>query len=195
MALPKRSMLSVEEYLQLDEDSYEARYEYIDGDLRMLAGGTPDHSKIAGNIITVLNNALSEDSCEVYTSDLRVQLSASRYVYPDVVVCCDEQEPEDGNMLLYPRLVVEVLSPGTEAYDRGQKLTYYRACSTIQEYVLVNTQRPFIELFRREADNFWTYHTFESSDEVELVSLDVRFPVLEIYRKIKFPDSRIEKDG
>ena len=98
-------------------------------------------------------------------------------------------------MLLHPRIAVEVLSPSTEAYDRGEKFTYYRECSTIQEYILVNTQRPFIELFRREANNFWTYHAFESGDEVELASLDVRFPVIEIYRKVKLPDTRIEKDA
>jgi Uma2 family endonuclease len=194
MALPKRTMISVEEYLQLDEDSYEARYEYIDGSLRMLAGGTTNHGKISINISTVLSNALSEGSCSVYSSDVRVQLSGSRYVYPDVTVSCDEQEPEDGKMLLYPRLVVEVLSSSTEAYDRGEKFTYYRGCSSIQEYVLVNTERPFIEVFRREADNFWMYHAFESGEEVELASLNVRFPVAEVYRKVKFPDSRVEKD-
>src|SRR6266700_4200088 len=181
MALPKNSMISVEEYFQFDEDSYEARYEYIDGHLRMLAGGTPNHAKISINISTVLNTALSEGSCSVYSSDIRVRLSESRYVYPDVTVACDEQQQGDGNMLLYPRLAVEVLSPSTEAYDRGEKFTYYRECSTIQEYVLVNTQRPFIEVFRREANNFWMYHAFESGEEVELASLNVRFPVMEVY--------------
>ncbi len=194
MALPKNSMISVEEYFQFDEDSYEARYEYIDGHLRMLAGGTPNHAKISINISTVLNTALSEGSCSVYSSDIRVRLSESRYVYPDVTVACDEQQQGDGNMLLYPRLIVEVLSPSTEAYDRGQKFTYYRECSTIREYVLVNTQRPFIEVFRREDNNFWTYHAFESGDEVELASLEVRFPVIEVYRKVKLPDTRIERE-
>src|SRR3954452_10180237 len=120
MALPKHIMTSVEEYLKIDEDSYEARYEYIDGDIidiRMLAGGTNNHSKIAGNITTILNNLLSESACSVYTSDARVQLSPSRYVYPDITVSCDEREQGNDKTLLYPRLIIEVLSPGTEAYD------------------------------------------------------------------------------
>lgn len=193
MALPKHIMTSVEEYLKLDEDSYEARYEYIDGDIidtRMLAGGTNNHSKIAGNITTILNNLLSESTCSVYTSDARVQLSASRYVYPDITVSCDESELGNETTLLDPLLIVEVLSPGTEAYDRGNKLRYYRECPTIQEYMLVNTQQPFIEVFKREENNFWTYHAFEAGDIVELACLDVRFPVSEVYRKVNFPDTR-----
>jgi Uma2 family endonuclease len=187
MALPNRSMLSVEEYLQLDEDSYETRYEYIDGHLRMLAGGTPNHAQIGANIITVLNNLLSENPCRIYTSDVRVQLSESRYVYPDVAVSCDKRERGDSNMLQYPRLVVEVLSPDTEAYDRGEKLTYYRECPTIQEYMLVNTQRFFIEIFRRETSNLWTYHAFGPYEEVALASLDVHFPVAQVYRNVELP--------
>lgn len=179
-------MLSVEEYIQLDEDSYETRYEYINGDLRMLAGGTPNHAKIAGNIITVLNNLLPEGPCSVYSSDVRVQLSEFRYVYPDVTVACNEQQG-DSNMLLHPRLVVEVLSPGTEAYDRGKKLTYYRECPTIQEYMLVNTQRYLIEIFRRETSNLWTYHAFSKQEEMELASLDIRFAVAQIYRNVALP--------
>jgi Uma2 family endonuclease len=187
MALPNRSMLSVEEYIQLDEGSYETRYEYIDGHLRMLAGGTPNHAQIAANIIITLGGLLTGNSCNIYTSDVRVQLSESRYVYPDVTVSCDKRERGDSNMLLHPRLVVEVLSPSTEAYDRGEKLTYYRECSTIQEYMLVNTQRYLIEIFRRETSNLWTYHAFNLHEEMELASLDIRFAVTQIYRNVEIP--------
>jgi Uma2 family endonuclease len=182
-------MTSVEEYLKIDEDSYEARYEYIDDDIRMLAGGTNNHAMISVNISSILHLALVEQPCNTYSSDARVQLSPSRYVYPDITVSCDEREQGDDKTLLYPRLIVEVPSPGTEAYDRGNKLRYYRECPTIQEYMLVDTQQPFIEVFRREENNFWTYHAFASGDIVELACLDVRFPVSEAYRKVKFPDT------
>jgi Uma2 family endonuclease len=183
-------MTSVEEYLKIDEDSYEARYEYIDGDVRMLAGGTNNHAMISVNISSILHRALAEQPCIPYSSDARVQLSPSRYVYPDITVSCDEREQGDDKTLLYPRLIVEVLSPTTEGYDRGNKLRYYRECPTIQEYMLVDTQQPFIEVFRREENNFWTYHAFEAGDIVELACLEVRFPVSEAYRKVNFPDTR-----
>jgi Uma2 family endonuclease len=183
-------MTSVEEYLKIDEDSYEARYEYIDGDVRMLAGGTNNHAMISVNISSILHQALVEQPCITYSSDARVQLSPSRYVYPDITVSCDEREQGNDKTLLYPRLIVGVLSPGTEAYDRGNKLRYYRECPTIQEYMLVDSQQPFIEVFKRQENNFWTYHAFESGDIVELACLDVRFPASEVYRKVKFPDTR-----
>jgi len=190
MALPKHIMTSVEEYLKIDEDSYEARYEYIDGDVRMLAGGTNNHAMISVNISSILHQVLVEQPCITYSSDARVQLSPSRYVYPDITISCDEREQGNDKTLLYPHLIIEVLSPGTAAYDRGNKLRYYRECPTIQEYMLVDAQQPFIEVFRRGENNFWTYHAFESGDIVQLACLDVRFPVSEAYRKVKFPDTR-----
>ena len=158
--------------------------------LRMLAGGTNNHAMIGVNISSILHRALVEQRCNTYSSDARVQLSPSRYVYPDITVSCDEREQGSDKTLLYPRLIVEVLSPGMEAYDRGKKLRYYRECPTIQEYMLVDTQQLFIEVFRREENNFWTYHAFEVGDIVDLACLDVRFPVSEAYRKVKFPDTR-----
>jgi Uma2 family endonuclease len=86
-----------------------------------------------------------------------------------------------------PRLIVEVLSPSTEAYDRGRKLSYYRACTTIQEYVLVDSLRPAIEVYRRAENNFWTYQAFELGDEVELASLGIHFPLADAYEYVTFP--------
>ncbi len=187
-AFPHRPTMDVEDYLQLDRSSSETRYEYIDGHVRMLAGGTPDHAKISANMIGVCYGLLEGRSCSVYTSDVRVRLSATRYVYPDVSVSCDARDQEQGDMLLYPRLIVEVLSPSTEAYDRGRKLAYYRACPTIQEYLLIDSQRPSIEIFRRERDILWTYHAFGPHDEVELTSLGVHFPLAKIYRNVVFSE-------
>lgn len=185
-ALPHRSTISVEDYLQLDRGSIEKRYEYIDGYVRMLAGGTPDHAKIGANIIGVLYGLLEGSSCSVYTSDVRVCLAETRYVYPDVSVSCDARDQEQGDMIQHPCLVVEVLSPSTEAYDRGRKLAYYRDCPTIWEYMLVDSQRQTVEVFRREKNKLWTYHAFGPGDEVELASLGVRFPLMKAYRNVVF---------
>jgi Uma2 family endonuclease len=182
--------ITVEEYFQIDESSYEDRNEYIDGYIRVVPDSAPHHALIGANMCAILHTALAEQPYSVYPTRMRVQLSPSRYVYPDITVSCDEREQGDEKTLVYPRLFVEVLSPGTEAYDRGNKLRYYRECPTIQEYMLVDTQQPFIEVFKREENNFWTYHAFESGDIVELACLDVRFPASEAYRKVKFPDTR-----
>lgn len=182
--LPHRPAMSIEAYLDLDRRSSETRYEYIDGYVRMLAGGTPDHAKIAANVIGVLYGILEGSSCSVYTSDVRVCLAETRYVYPDVSVSYDARDQEQEEMIQYPCLIVEVLSPSTEAYDRGRKLAFYRQCPSIREYVLVDSQRQTVEVFRREKNTFWTYHAFGPGDDVELASLGVRFPLVKLYRNV-----------
>jgi Uma2 family endonuclease len=187
-ALPHRSIMSIEGYLQLDRSSSEARYEYIDGHVRMLAGRTPDHAKISANIIGILYGLLEGSLCSVYTSDVRVRLSETRYVYPDVSVSCDGQDQEQEDMIQHPCLIVEVLSTSTEAYDRGRKLAYYRECPTVQEYVLVDTQRQAVEVFRRGKNNLWTYHAFRQGDDVELASLGISFSIAKVYRNVVLPE-------
>ncbi len=186
-ALPRRSTMSVEEYLQLDRSSIDTRYEYIDGHVIMMAGGTLDHAAISANIISILRNLLRGSSCRVFTTDARVRVSETRYVYPDVSVSCDTQDRGRVDIVQFPRLVVEVLSPSTEAADRGRKLAYYRQCPTVQEYMLVNYQYPSVELYRREKITLWTYHVLEDDNDIELASLGVRFPVTAVYEDVVFP--------
>src|SRR5437763_33372 len=120
MALSHDPLMSVEEYLQLDRSSTEARFEYIDGYVTMLAGGTLDHATIGANIITILRRSLRGSPCRVFTSDARVRLSLTRFVYPDATVSCDEQDRGQSDNVQSPRLVVEVVSRSTEGYDRGR---------------------------------------------------------------------------
>lgn len=181
MALPRHQYVTVEEYFELDESNPDVRYEYIDGHIRMLSGGTPDHAKIAANLIIAIGSQLS-DSCSIYTSDVRVQLAEDRYVRPDVSVSCDTRDQNQKKVIQYPCLVIEVLSPSTEAYDRSKKLLYYQACPSIQEYVLVNTHFQWVEVFRRNSNNLWVHHAFELDDEIELTSVGSRFPIVKVYR-------------
>lgn len=185
MALPHHPMMSVEEYLTLDRNNAEARYEYIDGLISMLAGGTLRHALIGVNVTRILYGLLLKSPCRVYNSDSRVQLSETRYVYPDATVSCNEDDQED-DIISAPKLVVEILSPSTENYDRGQKFVFYRECPGIQEYMLIETQRPSIEVFRREKHAFWTLHIFGSEENVTLHSLGITFPVEDIYEGITF---------
>jgi len=154
----------------------------------MLAGVTANHSISGGKLITTLNCLQQSHSCAVYPSDMRIRLSKKRYVYPDVTVSCDPRDLGEVNTLEHPRLVFEVLSSSTEAYDRGRKFSYYRACPTIQEYVLIDTQQQSVEVFRRETENLWTLHAFSSGDTIELASINISFPIADLYKNVALPD-------
>ncbi|MBA2287218.1 MAG: Uma2 family endonuclease [Ktedonobacteraceae bacterium] len=180
-------MTSVEDYLALDRSSLETRYEYIDGYVTMLAGGTLDHATIGANIISTLRRLLRGSSCRVFTSDARVRLSRTRYVYPDASVSCNEQDRGQSDIVQFPHLVVEVLSPSTEGYDRGRKFGYYRECPSIQAYLLIDAQRAMVEVYRREKHDLWVLQTFRLADEVELSNLGVHFPVSAVYEDVVLP--------
>jgi len=177
VAQPHQPLMSVEEYLELDRNSFDVRYEFIDGHVYMLAGGTADHSILSANLIRELGIRLRNSSYIVYTSDMKVRLSEKRYLYPDVSISCDPRDRGRIDFLQYPRLVVEVLSPSTEAFDRGKKFGYYRSCPTIEEYVLVDTQQQTVEIYRRATNNLWVLRSFGPDDQVELASLNLSFPV------------------
>ena len=188
VAQPSRSPMSVQDYLTLDRNSAEVRYEFIDGYAYMLAGGTADHSTIKQNIAYLIRNQLRGGTCRVYDSDMKVRVSETRYLYPDVSVTCDPQDRGQVDIVQSPRLIIEVLSPSTEAKDRGKKFGYYRACPTIEEYVLVDTQRQSIEVYRREQAPFWRLSPFGPGDQVVLESLGVSFPLAGVYEDVIFPE-------
>lgn len=188
VADPHRHFMSVEEYLELDRTSPDARYEFIDGVVTMLAGGTANHSLIAANIISSLHTLLRGQACRTYTSDMRVNIAGNRYVYPDVTVSCDERDLGAVETLHYPSLIVEVLSASTEAYDRGRKFGYYRSFATLQEYVLVGTQEQAVDLFRRETADLWTFHAFRAGEMVILKSIAVSVPIEDFYENIVWPE-------
>ena len=180
MAQRKYSVMSLEDYLILNKNSKDTRYEYLDGELRMLAGGSPDHSIIIANLTAAIKGPLKGSQCRVYNSDVQLKLSEKRYVFPDITISCDERDRNQKETIRYPRVVVEVLSPTTEATDRGKKAAYYRASPTIQEYVMVDSEEIFVEVHRRE-EGRWTIHTFEPGDTITLESLDIQFPIEDAY--------------
>ena len=190
---PHRSFMSVEEYLELDRTSLDAKYEYIDGyvynvrDPQSLAGGTLAHARIAFKVAKILESLLSSGSYRVYTSDVRVQISQSKYVYPDITISCAESDWQEKQDTIYaPHLVIEVLSPSTEAYDRGRKFAHYQRCQTLQEYVLINTQRQAVETYKRE-NNAWLYRLFEPDQKVEFTSINVSFEIANLYEHVTVP--------
>ena len=173
---------SLEEYFALLENDPEHAYEYLDGFIYMMTGGSPDHSIIGSNVISILVNLLRGRRCIVYNSDLYVELADNYRVCPDATVSCDPRDRGSQDAVRYPSLIVEVLSPSTEARDRGKKSLQYRSCPTIQEYLLISTDTILIEVFRREKNGFWTLYTLEQNDTVELRNLDIHFSVAEVYQ-------------
>jgi len=181
--------MSVEDYLTLDKNSPGTRYEYIDGYVYLMAGGTPQHGLIMGNIQGELNRQFRQrgSACRAYPSYVKWQLSETRYLFPDVSVTCEERDRKAKDGLRFPLLVVEVLSPGTEERDRNDKFDCYRACASIQEVVLVRTARQVVEVYRRTVDNKWLLQLYGPEDEVEFVSLEVHIPASIIFEDVEFP--------
>jgi len=151
----------------------------------MMSGGSAKHAALSGNIYAILKGMLRGGPCRVYNSDVRVRVSEKRYFHPDVTVTCNPRDRGNVDLIQSPRLVVEVLSPSTEARDRGRKLQCYLSCLSIEEYVLVDSRSMRIEIYRKE-HNRWMYDAFEADDEVKLSCLDLRFAVAEAYEDVVF---------
>lgn len=182
--------MTVEAYRELERTS-DVRHEYIDGYVYAMAGGTKGHGRIAVNVIAALAPHLGEGPCRVYNSDVKVRLSATRYVYPDVSVSCDERDNanDDEDEVRYPRLIVAVLSPSTEDYDRTDKFDYYRACASLQDYVLVNGRRSSVHVYSRGEHGRWIVQPFGSGDEVVFPALGIGLPVDQLYRAVRLPET------
>ena len=131
MAAIRKENWTAGEYLEF-ERANGVRHEFIDGEIRMMTGGSRRHNLITGNINASLVYQLKGRSCESYASDMRVKIAARRYLYPDIVVACDHPEFEDGQFdtLINPTVIIEVLSPSTKDYDRNEKFAMYRARPT-----------------------------------------------------------------
>jgi len=175
--------MTVEEYFLLEQNDPDTRYEYVDGYIYAMAGGSFNYDTIKSNIHRILWGLLRGGKCRVYSSDMRVYISKERYFHPDVTVTCDLRDRGRGDLVQSPRLVVEVLSPSTELKDRTWKLQNYTAHPSIEEYVLVSAQSMKMELYRKEQDK-WVYYAFGGDDELDIECLGVHFPVAEAYEDI-----------
>ncbi|MBW3572709.1 MAG: Uma2 family endonuclease [Gemmatimonadetes bacterium] len=189
MATAALNHYSPEEYLALERNA-EFKSEYIDGRIVAMTGASAAHAFITGNVHAELRARLRGGSCRAFVNDMRVQVEGGRrYTYPDVVAYCGEAQFLDGvsDTLTNPVLIVEVLSPSTEAYDRGDKFTHYRPMETLQEYVLVAQDRPLAERFVRHGDS-WMFSAFSGLDaSLELTSVACTIPLREIYENVDLP--------
>ncbi len=191
VALPDNILMSAEEYL-LWEPTQEERYEYWDGEVVMMSGATRNHNRISLNFSKLLDDALADRTCEVYIVDVKVQVEpGQKYFYPDVVVTCDERDT-DPQLVQFPCLIIEVLSPSTEAADRGKKFAKYRQSPTLQEYVLVQVAQPIVEMFRRNEQGKWVLSEYNLGDILRLESVDVEIAIADLYRQVQFETEATE---
>lgn len=183
---------TVKEYLRIERDSMQ-KHEYRDGQVVAMAGATPAHVAIATNVAGELRTRLRGTPCRPYSADLRVRISGTPlYTYPDVSVICgplefDEQD-ERRETVTNPRVIVEVLSPSTEAYDRGEKLRRYLRIPSFSEYVLVSQAAAVVETYARQPDGLWVFHIYEGMGvTARLRSLEIDLPLAEVYAGGDFP--------
>lgn len=185
--------MTPEEYLEW-ESKQETRHEYIAGEVFAMTGGSKPHNRIAGNLYTALDSHLEGKGCEVYISDVKVQLSAaSAYHYPDLVVTCDARDQNSTQVVQHPCLIVEVLSPSTESYDRGGKFTHYRKLESLQEYVLIQSESIGVDCFRRNAEGLWVLHPYEFGQTLTLETVGLELSIAALYRQVRF-GSEFESD-
>jgi Uma2 family endonuclease len=178
--------LTPAEYLAWEEQQV-LRHEYVNGEVLAMTGGTLNHSQIAGNFTTILNVHLRGSGCRVLTSDAKVSIQASDdYIYPDISVTCDEADKNATQSISYPCLIIEVLSPSTEARDRWEKFNLYRRSDRLQDYVLVDTHKIEIALYSKNELGKWEIIRYTQGDIVELKSIHLAFPIEQVFEGIFF---------
>lgn len=193
VAVSNRDYITPQNYLKWEEKQ-PIKYEYIDGEVFAMTGGTIPHNDIAVNLTTVLKNHLRGKGCKVSMADAKVGVSENGpFHYPDVMVSCDERDRRALQVIYYPCLIVEVLSPSTEAKDRGKKFHNYRRILTLREYVLISSDRRMIEVFRLNDRGVWEIYSYVEEDEVELISVNFRCSMAVIYEDVVLEPG--EEDG
>ncbi len=192
MASVSKSYLAPERYLEIERQA-ERKSEYFRGEMFAMAGASPKHNRILINLIREFSNGLRRGPCLVYSNDLRVLVARTGlYTYPDLVVTCGQPEflAPNHDTLLNPSLIVEVLSPSTETYDRGTKFAHYRNLSTLTDYLLVAQDQVRVEHHYREGDDWMAATADGPEGRVALPSIGVELSLADIYEKVDFAAPR-----
>ncbi len=197
----KERLYSLEEYFSILAKSPE-KYEYYQGRIyqmsgdyyqdriHQMSGGSPEHALITGNTIIGLGVALRDKDCQVYSSDVLIQVQTrSHYTFGDVTVVCGQPEYEhlkNNRFLTNPGLIVEVLSPSTENYDRGTKFQLYKAIPAFQDYLLIDSRKIYVQHYQKLDSNTWQEKTYtQLEDVISLANFGIGLKIEDIYRRIK----------
>ncbi len=184
--------LTPEEYLAFEAESF-IKHEYINGRAYAMAGTTDVHNTIALNAAFALRTHIRGSGCSVYMADVKAQLSTrSNYYYPDLLVTCNPDDRETSNSKRFPKLIIEVLSDSTEAFDRGDKFVDYQSFESLEEYALINTRHRRVEVFRRSEGSLWTLQIYQDKQDkgddtdtiVGFKSLELQVPLSVLYEDV-----------
>jgi Uma2 family endonuclease len=195
MALPKKEIaFTPEEYLAF-ERAAETKHEYLDGQIYDMAGASPPHNRIAFNTTVAIGAQLLGTTCFGYTSDQKIRTDPmDLFSYPDITIVCGEPVYHDDHqdVILNPRVIIEVLSPGTEAYDRGEKFARYQNTKSLTDYILIAQDRPSIEHYARQKGTRKWVFTIETemSAEIVIASINSKLKLAAVYDRVTFPPKR-----
>lgn len=183
MTTALRPRFTVREYVLIEDASTSVKHEYVSGEIYAMAGGSPEHAALTNALALLMGSHLRGGPCRTYSSDLRIAIPAAEvYTYADLTVICDpvERDATSPSHVTNPRVVVEVLSPSTERYDREQKRLYYQQLPSLSEYVLVAQDRRRVDVWQHDGDA-WTSRTFEGGERAAIGSIGYDLDVDELY--------------
>jgi Uma2 family endonuclease len=195
MTAQPQQFISEEEYLVFERAST-TKHEYFQGRIYAMTGAKAAHNLIAGNILAALHRQLRQKPCQVYPSDMRVKVQQTGLnTYPDVVVVCGQPQFTDTvtDTLLNPIVIIEILSPSTERYDRGMKFQHYRTIDTLQEYILVAQDHVHLECFSRQEGGLWMFQEAVSKEDVlSIQSINCELLLEDVYEKVSIEQENID---
>lgn len=185
MTTSAHAYFTPEDYLELERSSL-VKHEYLQGQVVAMAGASKAHVIITGNLSAILTNHLRGSGCIAYATDMKVRVPPlNLFYYPDLAVTCDEGDLKaDQDYILYPKLIIEVLSDTTEAFDRGDKFTDFKTIEQLEEYVLIHQHQKLVERFQRRSKTLWVTEVYRAGEMLELASIRLKCPVVDLYENI-----------
>jgi Uma2 family endonuclease len=179
-----KTLFTAADYLAWEPAQLE-RHEFLDGDVFAMAGAEDRHVTVAGNLYIALRQHLVGSPCRTYMSDMRLHVAAANsYFYPDVLVTCSALDLASAMVKTEPKLIAEVLSPGTAAYDRGVKFSHYRSLASLEEYLLVDLDTRSSDCYRKGADGLWVLHPFGRNASVLLASVALELSSEQLFAEV-----------
>ena len=179
-------MMTLAEFLAWEE-TQPGRHEFVRGEVFAMVGARRVHGIVSGNVFATLRQQLRGTPCQAFTESMKLKVADDVLFYPDVFVTCDEADLVTDRIFTAPTLVVEVLSPSTQACDRSQKFALYRRIPALREYILVDPDTRRVEGFRRGSDGLWVLHDMSDGDTLEAACLGLRVPLAEVFAGIEPP--------